>query len=310
MKLVGAVPAALLPLHEDLAVDESSYARHVRDLAGVPGVGGVVVNGHAAEVTSLTAVERRRAVAIAAEQVSEVPLVAGVFAQSSHEGVEVAREAVREGADALLVFPLPALALGASQEMAYEHVRRIAAAVDVPLVVFSYPASTGMAYDAATLRRLCDIDAVCAVKEWSLDIARHEVTLQIVRSADHQVSLLTSFSTHLLPALVVGADGILSGHGSVVAPLHAELLRQVGGGDLAAASATYGRLQILTRVVYAAPMANMYARMKEHLVMLGRPFTTAVRPPLQPVGDVERKRLRQALVDAGLLDEDADRSGS
>jgi 4-hydroxy-tetrahydrodipicolinate synthase len=242
-------------------------------------------------------------VAIAAEQVTDVPLVAGVFAQSSTEGAEVARQAVADGADALLVFPLPALALGGSQDMAYEHVRRIAAAVDVPLVVFSYPASTGMSYDATTLRRLCDIDTVCAVKEWSLDIARHEQTLGIVRSAGHHVSLLTSFSTHLLPALVVGADGILSGHGSVVAAIHVELLRQVADGDLAAASETYRRLQILTGVVYAAPMANMYSRMKEHLAMLGHPFTTAVRPPLQPVDDVERKRLRQALVDAGVLDD-------
>jgi 4-hydroxy-tetrahydrodipicolinate synthase len=114
------------------------------------------------------------------------------------------------------------------------------------------------------------------------------------------VALLTSFSTNLLPALVSGADGILSGHGSVIADLHARLLAEVRQGDLAAAHRSYERIQHLTRVIYRPPMANMYARMKEHLVMLGHELSPAVRPPLEPVGEPERQQLRQALVDAGL----------
>jgi 4-hydroxy-tetrahydrodipicolinate synthase len=116
--------------------------------------------------------------------------------------------------------------------------------------------------------------------------------------------MLTSFSTNLLPALAVGADGILSGHGSVVVALHVQLLDEVGRGDLTAARSTYERLQHLTRVVYRDPMPNMYARMKEQLVMLGHRLQPVVRPPLRPVSEDERARLRQALVDAGLLAKD------
>jgi 4-hydroxy-tetrahydrodipicolinate synthase len=63
----------------------------------------------------------------------------------------------------------------------------------------------------------------------------------------------------------------------------------------------YARVQHLTKVVYRDPMPNMYARMKEHLAMLGFPVQTHVRPPLRPVTDAERESLRQALVDAGQL---------
>lgn len=302
MWLSGAIPANLMPMNGDMTLDIPGYRHHLQHLVSREGVGGVVVNGHAAEITSLTPSERRQAVQVAVEAVDHrVPVIVGVFAQTAPEAVQVAREAQAEGADGLLVFPLPALALGGSQEMGYAHIASVADAVDLPVVLFSYPKFTGMAYEPDTLAKLCGIESVCAVKEWSLDIATHERTLALVRSADHPISLLTSFSTNLLPALAVGADGILSGHGSVVAQLHAELLSLVGKSDLPAASALYERLQALTRVTYAAPMANMYARMKEQLMMLGHPITPAVRPPLTPVQEPERQALRAALAQAGLL---------
>jgi len=304
MRLSGAIPATLMPMNADLSLDIAGYRHHLGHLATRQGVGGVVVNGHAAEVTSLNPRERRHSVQVAVETVDhKVPVIVGIFAQSGPEGAQLAREAEADGADGLLVFPLPALALGGSQAMGYAYVAAVAEAVDLPLVLFSYPTFTGMAYQLDTLAELCSIESVCAVKEWSLDIARHERTLGLVRSANHPISLLTSFSTHLLPALAVGADGILSGHGSVVAELHAELLNLVDKGDLHAAAALYQRLQALVEVTYAVPMANMYARMKESLVVLGHPIISAVRPPLSPVQEPERKVLRVALAEAGLLPE-------
>lgn len=306
MRLSGAVPATLMPMNTDLSLDIAGYRHHLEYLATRQGVGGVVVNGHAAEVTSLTPQERRQSVQVAVETVDhKVPVIVGIFAQSGPEAVQLAREAEADGVDGLLVFPLPALALGGSQAMAHAHVAAVAEAVALPLVLFSYPRFTGMAYHPDTLAQLCSIESVCAVKEWSLDIAMHERTLGLVRATGRPISLLTSFSTHLLPALAVGADGILSGHGSVVAELHAELLGLVDKGDLHAAATLYQRLQAVTRVTYATPMANMYARMKESLVMLGHPITSAVRPPLVPVDEGERQVLRVALAEAGLLPEAA-----
>ncbi len=301
MNLNGVIPANLLPLREDLSIDEDAYRKHLRALVTTPGVVGITCNGHAAEVTALSRPERCAAVALAAEAVKgEATLIAGIHAENYRQAIELARDAQAEGADALLVFPLPALALGGGQEMAYRHVAELASAVPMPLVIFSYPAFTGMAYELGTLERICSIDTVVAVKEWSLDLRVHERTRDMLRGLPRPVALLTSFSTNLLPALVSGADGILSGHGSVIADLHARLLAEVRAGDLPAAHGTYRRIQHLTKVIYRAPMANMYARMKEHLIMLGHELSPAVRPPLEPVSEPERRQLRQALVDAGL----------
>jgi 4-hydroxy-tetrahydrodipicolinate synthase len=301
MNLCGIVPANLLPLREDLSIDEPAYRRHLQDLVATQGVVGIACNGHAAEVASLNRQERRAAVALAAEAVDgKVPLIAGIHAENYLQAIDLARDAQAEGAKALLVFPAPVLGLGGRQEMAYRHVAELASAVSLPLVVFSYAAFTGMAYELETLERICSIDTVVAVKEWSLDIRIHERTREMIRELSHPVTLLTSFSMNLLPALVNGADGILSGHGSVIASLQAQLLAEIKANDLSAARRTYERIKPLTSAIYRAPMANMYARMKEHLIMLGHEMTPAVRPPLERIDETERQQLHQALVAAGL----------
>ena len=143
---------------------------------------------------------------------------------------------------------------------------------------------------------------IVAIKDWSLDIATYEHNFRARRALGRPISVLSSFSTNLLPSLAIEADGILSGHGSVIADLQADLLRLVQAGAMAAAGELYGRIQILTAAVCRSPMVNMYTRMKEQLVMLGRLDSAHVRTPLTPLSDRERGELRRSLVEAGLLE--------
>ena len=308
MEFRGVIPANILPFDAELAIDEAAYRKHLEWLASIPGVTAITCNGHAAEVTSLSREERRKALALATETLAgRTPVIAGIYADNHRHARELARDAAAEAVDALLIMPPNALAYDASPEVAYHHVAEIADAVSLPLVVFEYPAWTGLQYDTETLLRLCEIPSVAAVKEWSLDIGVHERNHRALQGLDRPVALLTSFSTHLLPALVSGADGILSGHGSVIAGLQAQLFEAVAGGRLGEARRLYERVQHLTRVIYRHPMVDMYARMKEHLVMLGHGLSPAVRPPLRPVTEDERRELRRALEVAGLLTAGAER---
>jgi 4-hydroxy-tetrahydrodipicolinate synthase len=302
LRFSGVIPANILPLDEELQIDERAYRAHLESLVAIEGVTAVTSNGHAAEVASLSRAERRRALAIAVETVAgRVPVISGVFAENCRDAAMAARDAEAEGADGLLVFPPSILAYQAPEGTAYRQFAAIAEAVDLPLVVFEYPAWSGLQHDVDTLLRICEVPTVAAVKEWSLDIRVHERNLAAIRSVGRPIAMLTSFSTNLLPALVAGADGILSGHGSVIAALQVELFDAVRQHRLADAQALYERIQRLTAVVYRAPMSNMYARMKEQLVMLGHDLHPAVRPPMVAVGEDERRDLEQALVDAGLI---------
>src|SRR5215469_9003831 len=95
----GVIPAAILPFHDDLSIDEASFRKHLRDLADVRGVAAITINAHASEVASCTFEEQRRVLAIARDEVGDrVPLVHGVYADGSLEAARIARMATEGGA--------------------------------------------------------------------------------------------------------------------------------------------------------------------------------------------------------------------
>jgi len=88
--------------------------------------------------------------------------------------------------------------------------------------------------------------------------------------------------------------------GSVTAGLQVELFEACAKGDVEGARAINDRLDPLVRVFYAPPFVDMHNRMKEALAILGRIPAAHVRPPLTPVSDEERHRIRLALREAAL----------
>jgi 4-hydroxy-tetrahydrodipicolinate synthase len=303
LRFSGVIPANILPFHPDYSIDETDYRRHLRWLAEAPGVTGITVNGHAAEVSSLSREERRRALGVALDEVgSRLPLIAGIYTDSTLEAVDFARDARAEGAGGLLIFPPTPFMWGVQlrPQMVHRHFAMIAAAVDLPLIVFQYPIASGLGYTADTLVELTEIPQVVAVKEWSNDIIAFERNLRAIRATGRPVSILSSFTTSLFASFVLGADGAISGMGSVAADLQAELFADVQRGDLEAARRVNDRLEPLVRVFYSPPFLDMHNRMKEALALLGRIRRAVVRPPLQPIGEPERQHIRSALTRAGL----------
>jgi 4-hydroxy-tetrahydrodipicolinate synthase len=301
----GVIPANLLPMHEDLSIDEAGYCRHLQELADVRGVTAITVNAHASEVASLTFEEQRRAVMLALEQVGDrLPIIAGVYADGTLQAASLARHWASEGATALLVFP-PAPFLAGVQhrpEMVVAHFAGIADAVDIPLIAFQYPLRSNLGYTTECLVQLGErVPGVAAIKDWSQDIVVVERNLRALHGLGLPFSVLTTYSQALLPALVLGSDGILSGHGSIIAPLHVALWEAVQAGDLGEAQAVAERLFVLSEVFYADPFLDMHNRMKAALAMLGRIPAAYVRPPLLPIRDEEKALIRAALERTGLL---------
>ena len=300
----GCMPANLLPFRADLEIDEPAYRRHLRWLVEAPGVTGIVANGHAAEVSSLSREERRRALDIALHEVAgAVPVIAGVYADGTQEAVALGRDARAAGAAGRLVFPPTIFMWGAQgkPEMVLRHFSELADRVGLPMVVFEYPPASGIGYSPETLSALCKLDAVVAVKDWSNDIVAYERNLRALRASGRPVAMLSSFTMSLMATFLLGADGCISGMGSVAADLQAELFAAVQAGDLAAARRVDARLAPLVSVFYAPPFVDMHNRMKEALAILGRIPAAHVRPPLTPVSGEEQQRLRLALREAGVL---------
>ena len=308
----GVIPAVILPFFDDLSIDEKSFRKHLRDVAATEGISAITINAHSTEVASCSFEEQRRVLAIAQDEIGgRLPLVNGIWADGSLEAARIARLAVEGGAAALLVFPPAPFTLQQSPGMAVEHFRRIADASSLPIIVFQYPLATGQGYPRDTLLKMVEaVPTIRAIKDWAGNVPQHEMHVRVLQSLPRPVNVLTTHSAWLLSSLVLGCNGLLSGSGSVIADLQSALFRAVQANDLAEARRLNDRIYPLARVFYAEPWADMHNRMKEALVLLGRLPRAVVRPPLVKLGRAEIDRIREALVESGLLSQKAARDAA
>ena len=241
----GVIPAVLLPFDNDLAIDEASFRKHLRDVASVEGLSAITINAHSTEVASCTFDEQKRVLDIAQDEIgARLPIVNGIWADGSIEAARIARMAMEGGASALLVFPPAPFTLGQSPAMALAHVKRIADATDLPLIVFQYPLATGQGYPKDTLLKMCEeVPSIRAIKDWIGNVPHHEWHIRTLQNLPRPVNVLTTHSSWLFSSLVLGCNGLLSGSGSVIADLQARLFRAVQKNDLAEAKRLNERIE-------------------------------------------------------------------
>lgn len=301
----GVIPATLVAFDQDFEIDIEASRKHLRDVADIAGLSAITVNGHASEIHAFSHDEQCRLLAASLDEVGgALPLVNGVYADGSHAAVEIAKMAAREGASALLVFPPNSMSMGGQlrPDMALAHFKMIADATDLPLILFQYPAGTGLGYSVETMLRIFDeVPSVVAIKDWCNDPMLHERHIRTFQSLPRKVNVLSTHSSWLMASLSMKPAGLLSGAGSVIADLQVELFTAMQRDDLAAARAVNDRIFPLAQAFYSAPFLDMHNRMKECLVLLGRLDQAIVRPPLIKLEAVEIARLKAALIAAGLL---------
>ena len=305
----GVIPATLLSFDDEYAIDEADSRRHLRDVAATRGLSAVCVNGHASEVHACTFDEQRRILDFSLDEVGDaLPLVSGVYADGSHQAARIAKMADAAGASYLLVFPPQSMSMGGQlrPEMALAHFSMIADATDLPLIVFEYPMATGLGHPFTTLLQLFEaVPSIRAIKDWCSDPALHEKHIREFQALPRPVTVLSTHSAWLMSSLAMGAEGLLSGAGSVIPDLQVALFEAVQAKDLARAQAINDRIVPLVQAFYAPPFLDMHNRMKECLVLLGRQNRSVVRPPLMKLDRGEIERLAAALKNADITTEGA-----
>jgi 4-hydroxy-tetrahydrodipicolinate synthase len=285
----------LTPLDDNLRVDVADFRRHIAALAAVPGVTAIMVNGAAGHDSTLTRDERRRLVAEAvATAGTRVSILAALReTKDTPTLAPFAQDAAAEGAHALVVMP-PANKADQAWDRARTRFDGVFSASDLPVAIYQ----TG--YDTETLTRLAALPPVFAIKEGNGSPSVFERNMRSVRALDRGVAIWSTHSSWLLADLAVGADGLLSGMGSVTADLHVALAEAVWRSDLAAARKVNDRLFPLTQAFYR-PGQDAHTRMKYALTRLGRMKNDHVRPPRKPNTDADRAAIDRALRESGLL---------
>lgn len=310
-RLRGIHAATIVPMTSEFLIDEPALAAHIASVASVPGINGLLVNGHAGENFVLSLAEKRRVMEIAREHAPKKCLVvSGVNHESSLEAAREAAALERAGADGLLVFPPNSWALPHADTCVIEHHRRVRDATTVPLLLYAAPIGAGaMAYARPLLEQLLADRRFVAIKEGSWEVAAYEHNLRLVRERRPEFTVLSSGDEHLLTSYVIGTAGSQVSLAAVAPELVVGLWRSVLAGDLGEARVIHEKLYPLVTAIYRdAPGGRAPARLKACLKLLGRLACDAVRPPQPSVTPTEQRALELALRTAGCLNESDDLS--
>lgn len=305
IELSGVIPATLLAFNNDFEIDEKSSRKHIRDCAITNGISAITVNGHSSEIHACNFEEQKKILNLSLDEVGDIThVINGVYADGSIEAAKIAKMSHENGASALLCFPPQSMSMGGHlrPEMALEHFKRIADATDLPLICFNYPSFGNLSYPFDTLLKLFEtVPTIKAIKDWSNDPMLHEKHIKTFQNLKNPVNVLTTHSSWLMSSLVMGANGLLSGAGSVIADLQVSLFKAVQNKDLSLAQEINDKIFPLAQTFYSPPFLDMHNRMKEALVLLGKLEQAIVRPPLMKLSDKEINNIKLALIKSNML---------
>lgn len=201
----GCGTALVTPFRHDLSLDESALRRLVRRQIDA-GIDFLVPCGTTGENPTLTHDEHLRVVEITlAESNGQVTVLAGAGGYNTMEVIDLAKELESMGVDGILsvtpYYNKP------TQEGLYQHYKAIAAAVSIPIVVYSVQGRTGVNVEPATLARLAEIENIVGVKEASGNMGQ---IASIVGRAPEDFTVLSGDDAIALPVIALGGHGVIS----------------------------------------------------------------------------------------------------
>ncbi|HEU4518546.1 MAG TPA: dihydrodipicolinate synthase family protein [Microvirga sp.] len=291
----GVFPAVTTQFRDDLGLDIEA-TRRVMEALIRDGVSGLIVCGTVGENTALTRAEKV-AVMEAAKDVARgrVPVIAGVAEFTTAFASEVAREAARVGIDGIMV--MPALVYSAKPHETAAHFRGVAAATDLPVMVYNNPPIYKNDVTPDILASLADCDTIVCFKESSGDTRRF---IDLRNQVGDRFVMFAGLDDVVVESVMVGAVGWVSGMSNAFPREGETLFRLARAGRFAEAMPLYEWFMPLLHLD-ARPDLVQCIKLCEHIMGRGSPLT---RPPRLALGAAEEAEI-QALMAAALANRPA-----
>jgi 4-hydroxy-tetrahydrodipicolinate synthase len=207
----GCGTALVTPFRPDGSLDETTLRDLIRRQIDA-GINFLVPCGTTGESPTLTRDEHLRVVRITVEEAAgKTPVLGGAGGYNTQEVIELALELDRIGADGILsvtpYYNKP------TQEGLYQHYRAIAAAVRLPIVVYSVQGRTGVNVEPSTLARLAQIKNIVGVKEASGNISQMAT---VINEVPDDFIVLSGDDSITIPLMALGGRGIISVAGNEI----------------------------------------------------------------------------------------------
>ena len=283
--------ALVTPMTADEAIDLPAWQRLI-EFHIVHGTAGVVVGGTTGESATLTEAELlqlvREAQAVAA---GRLQVIAGAGLSSTAATVERVRALAPLRPDGLLVVT-PAY-VKPTQEGLFRHYAAVAAASDLPVILYNVPGRTGVDLLPTTVGRLAALPNIVALKEAVAGPAR----VRELRAAAPDLAVLSGDDPTAREAILAGAVGVISVTANIAPRGMADMIAAARRGDAARAAELDGRLVGLHTALFLEPNPIPAKWALARMGLMGE----GIRLPLTPLSPEVQPKVLSALQQAGII---------
>lgn len=290
----SVITAMATPFRDDFSPD-LDRAQELASRLLDTGTDSIVAFGSTGEGATQSDAEKRdllRAVKEAAGDRGKV--IAGTGTYDTRHSIELTRMAEENGADAALVvtpyYNRP------PQHGLVAHFTAVAQATSLPVILYNIPGRTACTIEADTLLRLAtDVPNIVAVKDATADF---QTASRVIAESPPDFEVYSGDDWATFPMVCLGAKGVISVAAHLAGERMREMIELTEAGNAAAARKIHDGLMPLYRGLF---IVSNPIPLKAAMEMVGQPVGPP-RLPLVPATDEERARIRQALVDSGVLE--------
>lgn len=288
----GSIVAIVTPMQADGSLDLPGL-RKLIDWHIAEGTDGIVIVGTTGESPTVTVKEHCELVKVAVEYTAKrIPIIAGTGGNSTEEAIELTRYAKEVGADASLqVVPYYNRP---TQEGMYQHFKKIAEAVDLPVILYNVPGRTVADMSNETILRLAQVPGIIGVKDATGNIARGS---DLIRLAPKSFAVYSGDDATAMALILCGAKGNISVTANVAPRAMHELCAAAQKLEVTKAIEINNKLLPLHNKLFIEPnpVPVKWAMQEMGLIPSG------IRLPLVPLASEYHETVRAALRESSIL---------
>ena len=257
------------------------------------GTRGIVPCGTTGESATLSHQEHDEVIRAVIKAVKKrIPVIAGTGSNSTDEAVRLTREAEKSGADgALMISPYYNRP---TQEGIYQHYKRVASEVGIPIIIYNIPGRTGSKIEPETLARLAEIENIAGVKEATGSV---DQAIDVIRLCGDRFAVYSGEDSLIFSLMALGGKGVISTVANIAPKQTAQLTEACLKGDWEKGRQIQFKLIPLIRSLF---IETNPIPVKTALGAMGK-CTAELRLPLTPMAEGNLQKLTVAMRDFGLL---------
>lgn len=223
----GAGVAIITPMKENYEVNYEKLEEIINNQIA-NGTDAIIITGTTGESSTLSEEEHSECIRAAVSMVKKrVPIIAGTGSNSTLTAIQLSQDAAKAGVDGLLI--VTPYYNKATQKGLINHYSKVAASVDVPIILYNVPGRTGCSLLPATVAALAkDVENIVGIKDATGDITN---ALRIMQLTNGEFDLYSGEDGMVIPLLSAGGIGVISVMSNIAPQFTHDMVMSYLNGD-------------------------------------------------------------------------------